>query len=42
MRLCFIEAKCGAGKGQAIRRKWFKVVRLNIYGFHILRNIREC
>ena len=40
--ICFIEAKCVAGKGQAIRRKWFKVVRLNIYCFHILRNIREC
>jgi len=26
--VCFIEAKCVAGKGQATRRKWFKVVRL--------------
>ena len=40
--ICFIEAKCVAGRGQATRRKWFKFVRLNIYCFRILRNIREC
>ena len=27
--ICFIEAKCVGGKGQATRRKWFEVVRLN-------------
>jgi len=27
--ICFIEAKCVGGKGQATKRKWFKVVRLN-------------
>ena len=40
--ICFIEEKCAAGKGQATRRKFLKVVRLSIYCFHILRNIREC
>jgi len=34
--ICFIEANYVADKGQATRRKWFKVVRLNIYCFHIL------
>jgi len=29
----FIEAKCVADKGQATRRKWFEVVRLNIAVF---------
>jgi len=29
-------------QGQATRRKWFKVVKLNIYCFHTFKNIREC
>jgi len=40
--ICFIEEKCVADKGQATKRKWFKVVRLNLYYFHIGKNICEC
>jgi len=33
----FTEARCVAGKGQATRRKWFNVVTLNIYCFHVFK-----
>jgi len=29
-------------QGKATRRKWFKVVKLNIYYCHIFKNISEC
>jgi len=29
-------------QGQATRRTWFKVVKLNIYCFHTFKNIRVC
>jgi len=29
-------------QSQATRRKWFKVVKLNIYCFHTFKNIRVC
>jgi len=35
-------SKMHCRQGEATRRKWFKVVKFNIYYFHTFKNVHEC